>query len=192
MMGVWQSANRHLIRPRSGGTTSGAAAYLGLQVATVSSYQARGQMPEPDLTLWSNACMATLHNHRTRPKAGSRRWHEQRIPPGVTWMKFSAPTLVGDGLRRGRITPGGQAQLIAASALEATGKPATEMASLRPSSQVRRGREGEGRCLGEKLRADAHAAAGSMPALDSGAAPAPRLWAKKPSKAGDNGCTALM
>jgi hypothetical protein len=27
------------------------------------------------------------------PEAGSRRWHDRRIPPGrVTWMKFSAPT----------------------------------------------------------------------------------------------------
>jgi hypothetical protein len=30
---------------------------------------------------------------RTRTKAGSHRWPDQRIPPGrVTWMRFSAPT----------------------------------------------------------------------------------------------------
>lgn len=51
------------------------------------------------------------------------------------------------------MAPHGQAQLIVVSALEATGKPVTrEMASLPSSSRAGRGREGEGRCLGEKLR----------------------------------------
>jgi hypothetical protein len=46
--------------------------------------------------------------------------------------------------------------------------------------------------LSARMRTPTVTAAGSMPAPDSGAAPAPRLWTKKPSKAGDNGCTALM
>ncbi len=58
-------------------TTSDVAAYLGLQVATVSSYRARGQMPQPDLTLgrthvWRPSTIIAWHRGRPRPGVGGR------------------------------------------------------------------------------------------------------------------------
>ncbi len=58
-------------------TTSDVAAYLGLQVATVSSYRLRGQMPEPDMTLgrthvWRPSKIITWHQNRPRPGVGGR------------------------------------------------------------------------------------------------------------------------
>ena len=58
-------------------TTSDVAAYLGLQVATVSSYRMRGQMPEPDMTLgrthvWRPSKIIAWHKARPRPGVGGR------------------------------------------------------------------------------------------------------------------------
>jgi aminoglycoside phosphotransferase (APT) family kinase protein len=58
-------------------TTSEVAAYLGLRVATVSSYRARGQMPEPDMTVgrthvWHPTTIIAWHGNRPRPGVGGR------------------------------------------------------------------------------------------------------------------------
>ena len=58
-------------------TTSDVAAYLGLRVATVSSYRMRGQMPEPDLTVgrthvWRPSKIIAWHKERPRPGVGGR------------------------------------------------------------------------------------------------------------------------
>ncbi len=58
-------------------TTSDVAAYLGLRVATVSSYRARGQMPQPDMTLgrthvWRPSKIIDWHKGRPRPGVGGR------------------------------------------------------------------------------------------------------------------------
>lgn len=58
-------------------TTSDVAAYLGLQVATVSSYRLRGQMPQPDLTVgrthvWRPSTIISWHRGRPRPGVGGR------------------------------------------------------------------------------------------------------------------------
>src|SRR5262245_4495852 len=58
-------------------TTSDVAAYLGVQVATVSMYRKRGQMPEPDLTIgrthvWRPERIVTWHQARPRPGTGGR------------------------------------------------------------------------------------------------------------------------
>src|ERR1700749_624846 len=58
-------------------TTSEVAAYLGLRVATVSAYRARGQMPEPDMTLgrthvWHPTTIISWHENRPRPGVGGR------------------------------------------------------------------------------------------------------------------------
>jgi hypothetical protein len=55
-------------------TTSDVASYLGLKVATVSAYRARGQMPEPDMTLG--------RTHVWKPERIIR-WHEARERAGV-------------------------------------------------------------------------------------------------------------
>jgi hypothetical protein len=55
-------------------TTSDVAAYLGVQVATVTNYRKRGQMPPPDMTVG--------RTHMWRP-ARIVRWHESRPRPGV-------------------------------------------------------------------------------------------------------------
>ena len=59
-------------------TTSEVAAYLGLNVATVSAYRARGQMPEPDMTVgrthvWHPETIITWHEARKRVGVGGRR-----------------------------------------------------------------------------------------------------------------------
>jgi predicted DNA-binding transcriptional regulator AlpA len=59
-------------------TTSDVALYLGVQVATVSGYRNRGQMPEPDMTLgrtqaWKPATIIAWHASRPRPGVGGRR-----------------------------------------------------------------------------------------------------------------------
>lgn len=58
-------------------TTSDVAAYLGVKVATVSSYRIREQMPEPDLTVgrthvWHPATIIEWHESRPRPGVGGR------------------------------------------------------------------------------------------------------------------------
>jgi predicted DNA-binding transcriptional regulator AlpA len=58
-------------------TTSEVAAYLGLNVATVSAYRARGQMPKPDMTLgrthvWHPGTIITWHEGRKRAGVGGR------------------------------------------------------------------------------------------------------------------------
>jgi predicted DNA-binding transcriptional regulator AlpA len=59
-------------------TTSDVAAYLGLKVSTVSAYRARGQMPEPDMSLgrthvWKPRRIISWHESRTRVGVGGRR-----------------------------------------------------------------------------------------------------------------------
>ena len=55
-------------------TTSDVAAYLGLKVATVSAYRARGQMPQPDMTVG--------RTHAWRPERIIA-WHEARKRVGI-------------------------------------------------------------------------------------------------------------
>lgn len=52
-------------------TTSEVAAYLGVQIGTVSSYRNRGQMPAPDRTfgrthLWRPGTIVLWHANRPR------------------------------------------------------------------------------------------------------------------------------
>lgn len=59
-------------------TTSDIASYLGIRVATVSTYRSRGQMPEPDLTvgrthMWRPSRIIEWHETRPRPGVGGRR-----------------------------------------------------------------------------------------------------------------------
>lgn len=57
------------------------AAYVGVRLGTVSTYRARGQMPEPDLTvgrhthLWKPARIIEWHTTRPRPGTGGRPMH---------------------------------------------------------------------------------------------------------------------
>ena len=58
-------------------TTSEVAAYLGLRVATVSSYRMRGQMPQPDMTLgrthvWRPSKIINWQKAPPRPGVGGR------------------------------------------------------------------------------------------------------------------------
>ena len=58
-------------------TTSDVAAYLGISVATVSSYRRRAQMPAPDQTIgrthvWRPERVTTWHQARPRPGVGGR------------------------------------------------------------------------------------------------------------------------
>jgi len=58
-------------------TTSEVAAYLGVRVATVSTYRNRGQMPEPDMRLgrtqaWRPKKIIEWHQGRPRPGVGGR------------------------------------------------------------------------------------------------------------------------
>lgn len=58
-------------------TTSDVAAYLGVRVATVSTYRKRGQMPEPDMVLgrtsaWRPKTIIDWHAQRPRPGVGGR------------------------------------------------------------------------------------------------------------------------
>ena len=58
-------------------TTSDVASYLGLKVATVSAYRARGQMPDPDATIgrthvWKPDRIIAWHETRKRVGIGGR------------------------------------------------------------------------------------------------------------------------
>lgn len=58
-------------------TTSEVAAYLGVQVATVTNYRKRGQMPAPDFTvgrthMWRPPRVIQWHSSRPRPGVGGR------------------------------------------------------------------------------------------------------------------------
>ncbi|MFD0596174.1 helix-turn-helix transcriptional regulator [Catellatospora coxensis] len=58
-------------------TTSEVAAYLGVQVATVTNYRKRDQMPQPDLTvgrthMWKPSRVIAWHEGRPRPGVGGR------------------------------------------------------------------------------------------------------------------------
>lgn len=58
-------------------TTSDVAAFIGVRVATVSTYRQRGQMPEPDMTvgrthMWRPARIVEWHDARPRPGVGGR------------------------------------------------------------------------------------------------------------------------
>ena len=62
-------------------TTTDVAAYLGVTVGTVSSYRARGQMPEPDRTIgrthvWSPRRIIDWHDGR--PGHGGRKPNRER------------------------------------------------------------------------------------------------------------------
>ncbi|MEU5949898.1 helix-turn-helix domain-containing protein [Micromonospora sp. NPDC047465] len=59
-------------------TTSDVAAYLGVQVSTVTNYRKRGQMPAPDMTvgrthMWRPARIRSWQQGRPRPGVGGRR-----------------------------------------------------------------------------------------------------------------------
>jgi hypothetical protein len=58
-------------------TTTDVAAYVGVRVATISSYRMRGQMPAPDMVLgrtqaWHPATIIEWHSGRPRPGVGGR------------------------------------------------------------------------------------------------------------------------
>jgi predicted DNA-binding transcriptional regulator AlpA len=58
-------------------TTSDVAAYLGVQVATVTNYRKRQQMPPPDQTVgrthvWQPHRIIEWHSNRPRPGVGGR------------------------------------------------------------------------------------------------------------------------
>ena len=58
-------------------TTSDVAAYIGVNVATVSAYRSRGQMPAPDMTvgrthMWRPTRIVEWHEARTRIGVGGR------------------------------------------------------------------------------------------------------------------------
>jgi hypothetical protein len=58
-------------------TTSDVATYIGVGVATVSAYRARGQMPAPDMTvgrthMWRPARIVEWHEARKRAGVGGR------------------------------------------------------------------------------------------------------------------------
>lgn len=58
-------------------TTSDVADFLGVRVSTVSTYRARRQMPQPDLTvgrthMWRPSTITTWHEGRPRPGVGGR------------------------------------------------------------------------------------------------------------------------
>lgn len=58
-------------------TTTDIAAYLGVQVGTISSYRSRGQMPEPDQLrgrthMWRPRRILSWHEGRPRPGVGGR------------------------------------------------------------------------------------------------------------------------
>ena len=63
-------------------TSTEVAAYLGVQIGTVSTYRFRGQMPAPDLMvgsrthLWRPATIIEWHVKRPRPGTGGR-----SVPP---------------------------------------------------------------------------------------------------------------
>jgi hypothetical protein len=64
-------------------TTSDVAAFLGVAVATVSTYRKRGQMPGPDATfgrthVWRPARIVEWHKGRPRPGVGGRTTPEAR------------------------------------------------------------------------------------------------------------------
>lgn len=78
-------------------TTSEVAAYLGLRVATVSSYRRRGQMPEPDMTLG--------RTHVWRPSKITD-WHEKRPRPGVGGRKVKeSANLTDEDSRATKLSP---------------------------------------------------------------------------------------
>lgn len=58
-------------------TTSDVAAYIGVNVAAVSAYRSRGQMPAPDMTvgrthMWRPGRIIEWHEARTRIGVGGR------------------------------------------------------------------------------------------------------------------------
>ncbi len=65
-------------------TTSDVAAHIGVNVATVSAYRARGQMPAPDMTVG--------RTHMWRPLRIIE-WHEKRTRIGVGGRPKTSPEL---------------------------------------------------------------------------------------------------
>jgi hypothetical protein len=71
-------------------TTSDVAAYLGVQVATITNYRKREQMPAPDVTvgrthMWKPARIIEWHEARPRPGVGGRPANttadQEEVPP---------------------------------------------------------------------------------------------------------------
>ncbi len=94
-------------------TTSDVAAYLGLRVATVSSYRTRGQMPPPDMTLgrthvWRPSKIISWHKGRPRPGVGGRPADRDSVtgPAGTTDQDELSPSRVIAILRRACATAG--------------------------------------------------------------------------------------
>lgn len=66
-------------------TTSDVAAYLGVQVTTVTNYRKRAQMPAPDATvgrthMWRPSRIVAWHKGRPRPGVGGRPQSTGRRP----------------------------------------------------------------------------------------------------------------
>jgi periplasmic divalent cation tolerance protein len=77
-------------------TTTDIAAYLGVQVGTISSYRNRSQMPEPDHTegrthLWKPARIISWHTTRPRPGVGGR-GNEPNPPIAQEFLSVSTAT----------------------------------------------------------------------------------------------------
>lgn len=71
-------------------TTSDVAAYLGVQVGTVSAYRARGQMPAPDRTVGRTHLWRPLQVQAWRPSRDSRPREQQDeapLEPGQPWRR---------------------------------------------------------------------------------------------------------
>jgi hypothetical protein len=67
---------------------SDVAAYLGVQVATVTNYRKRGQMPASDMLVghthvWRPARIVEWHGTRPRPGVGGRPSSAGREAPGT-------------------------------------------------------------------------------------------------------------
>lgn len=82
-------------------TTTDVAEYLGVRVATVSTYRKRGQMPAPDQSLgrshvWRPERIITWHEGRPRPGTGGRPVHPTR-PDDAASREVSAGSHPADG-----------------------------------------------------------------------------------------------
>lgn len=88
-------------------TTSDVAAYLGVRVATVSSYRGRGQMPAPARTfgrthLWRPKAIIDWHASRKRPGIGGTPRGEGAGAKSAVWHVLTAVPSREDGVRLAR------------------------------------------------------------------------------------------